>query len=112
MLLDEPTTGLDPRSKRVVQGFVADARHDEGVAVLLTTHDMDEADLLCDRLAFLAGGRMVAEGTPAQLRAHVAGPDRAAGDVDMEDVFMTLTGRSIEEDEELDLFVQQGEAEP
>jgi ABC-2 type transport system ATP-binding protein len=112
MLLDEPTTGLDPRSKRVVQGFVADARRDEGVAVLLTTHDMDEADLLCDRLAFLAGGRMVAEGTPAQLRAHVAGPDRAAGDVDMEDVFMTLTGRSIEEDEELDLFVQQGEAEP
>ncbi len=100
MLLDEPTTGLDPRSKRTVQSFISDVRRD-GVAILLTTHDMEEADQLCDRLAFLAGGRIVAEGTSEELRAHVAGSTtRNADDVDMEDVFMAFTGRSIEEDEE------------
>lgn len=101
LLLDEPTTGLDPRSKRTVQTFVAEAR-DRGVAILLTTHDMDEADLLCDRIAFLAGGRIVAEGTPEELRAEVAGNSRRTEDIDMEDVFMAFTGRSIEEDEEED----------
>ena len=98
MLLDEPTTGLDPRSKRDVQGFVAQAR-EQGVTILLTTHDMNEAELLCDRIGFLAGGALVAEGTPVELRKSVAG-DRGVEDVDMEAVFMELTGRSIEEDEE------------
>jgi ABC-2 type transport system ATP-binding protein len=100
LLLDEPTTGLDPRSKRTVQTFIAEAR-DRGVAILLTTHDMEEADLLCDRLAFLAGGRIVAEGTSRELRAQVAGTG-SVEDIDMEDVFMAFTGRSIEEDEEED----------
>jgi ABC-2 type transport system ATP-binding protein len=100
MLLDEPTTGLDPRSKRDVQSFVAEVRRDDGVAILLTTHDMEEADLLCDRIAFLAGGRIVAEGTPLELRTAVAGRERRVEDVDMEAVFMTLTGRRIEDDEE------------
>lgn len=98
MLLDEPTTGLDPRSKHEVQRFVAEARGESAVAVLLTTHDMAEAELLCDRLAFLAGGRMVAEGTPLGLRRQVAG-SRPVERVDMETVFMELTGRRIEEDE-------------
>jgi ABC-2 type transport system ATP-binding protein len=98
MLLDEPTTGLDPRSKRDVQGFVAQAR-EQGVTILLTTHDMGEAELLCDRIGFLAGGALVAEGTPFELRKSVAG-DRGVEDVDMEAVFMELTGRSIEEDED------------
>jgi ABC-2 type transport system ATP-binding protein len=100
MLLDEPTTGLDPRSKRTVQSFVSEARREEGVSILLTTHDMEEADLLCDRIAFLAGGRVVAEGTPTALRAHVARVSGSADHLDMEDVFMALTGRSIEVDEE------------
>lgn len=100
MLLDEPTTGLDPRSKRDVQGFVAEVNRDQGVAILLTTHDMDEAGLLCDRIAFLVGGRIVAEGTPLELRRAVAGPDRDVEEVDMERVFMSITGKSIEEDEE------------
>jgi ABC-2 type transport system ATP-binding protein len=98
MLLDEPTTGLDPRSKRDVQRFVADVR-DEGVTVLLTTHDMAEAELLCDRIAFLQGGRIVAEGTPFELRRLVAA-GRPVDDVDMEDVFMALTGRRLDDDEE------------
>ena len=68
--------------------------------ILLTTHDMEEADLLCDRIAFLAGGRIVAEGTSRELRAQVAGSSGSADDIDMEDVFMAFTGRSIEEDEE------------
>ncbi|MHB8451830.1 MAG: ABC transporter ATP-binding protein [Mycobacteriales bacterium] len=99
MLLDEPTTGLDPRSKRDVQRFIAEARSNAGVTILLTTHDMEEADLLCDRLSFLAGGRIVAEGTPLQLREEVAN-GRPVEAVDMEAVFMDLTGRSLEEDED------------
>jgi ABC-2 type transport system ATP-binding protein len=98
MLLDEPTTGLDPRSKRDVQRFIADVRR-EGVTILLTTHDMDEAELLCDRLAFLAGGRIVAEGTPLELRRGVA-DGRPLDLVSMETVFMELTGRSLDDDEE------------
>ncbi|HMC53013.1 MAG TPA: ABC transporter ATP-binding protein [Acidimicrobiales bacterium] len=99
LLLDEPTTGLDPRSKREVQGFISEARRHGGASILLTTHDMEEADLLCDRIAFLAAGRIVAEGTPLQLREEVAG-DRPVEETDMEAVFMELTGRSIEEDED------------
>ncbi|HXY91155.1 MAG TPA: ABC transporter ATP-binding protein [Acidimicrobiia bacterium] len=98
MLLDEPTTGLDPRSKRDVQRFVEEVRREQGVTVLLTTHDMDEAERLCDRIAFLARGRLVAEGTPLELRARVA-RRRHLDDADMETVFFELTGRDLEEDE-------------
>jgi ABC-2 type transport system ATP-binding protein len=101
MLLDEPTTGLDPRSKRDVQRFVSEVRQHDGVTILLTTHDMDEAELLCDRIGFLSGGRLVAEGTPLALRRQVA-DGRPVEEVDMEAVFMALTGRSVEEDEDSD----------
>lgn len=93
LLLDEPTTGLDPRSKREVQSFIEEARDEGGAAVLLTTHDMDEAGLLCDRMAFLAGGCIVGQGTPQELRERV-------GVADMTEVFLALTGKSLEEDEE------------
>jgi ABC-2 type transport system ATP-binding protein len=99
MLLDEPTTGLDPRSKRDVQAFVREVQRDHGATIFLTTHDMDEAEALCDRIAFLVGGRIVAEGTPLELRQQVAG-GRPVESIDMEDVFMELTGRSVEDDEE------------
>lgn len=100
MLLDEPTTGLDPRSKRDVQAFVREVRERHDATVLLTTHDMEEAELLCDRIAFLAGGRIVVEGTPMALRRSVADARREPVErVTMEAVFMELTGRSIEEDE-------------
>lgn len=100
MLLDEPTTGLDPRSKRDVQAFIREVRRDHDATILLTTHDMEEAELLCDRIAFLAGGRIAAEGTPLSLRRAVAeARERPVDEVTMEEVFMHLTGRSIEEDE-------------
>jgi ABC-2 type transport system ATP-binding protein len=99
MLLDEPTTGLDPRSKRDVQAFIQDIRRDHDCTILLTTHDMAEAELLCNRIAFIAGGRIVAEGTPLELRHRVAN-GRSVDEISMEDVFMALTGKSIEEDEE------------
>jgi ABC-2 type transport system ATP-binding protein len=101
LLLDEPTTGLDPRSKREVQSFVAEVRREQGVTILLTTHDMAEAEALCDRICFLSSGRLVAEGTPLELRKQVAA-GRPLDEVDMETVFIELTGRSIEEDEEED----------
>jgi len=98
MLLDEPTTGLDPSSKRDVQEFVLQVRNDHAATILLTTHDMDEAERLCDRIAFLAGGRIVAEGTPLELRLAVA-RGRPLNEVTMETVFLEMTGRRIEEDE-------------
>ena len=101
MLLDEPTTGLDPRSKHDVQTFIREVQREHGATILLTTHDMAEAELLCDRIAFLSGGRIVAFGTPLELRQQVAG-DRPVDSINMEMVFMELTGRSVEEDEEED----------
>jgi ABC-2 type transport system ATP-binding protein len=100
MLLDEPTTGLDPTSKRDVQEFVLQVRREHDATILLTTHDMDEAERLCDRITFLAGGRIVAEGTPLELRMQAA-RGRPIETVTMETVFHELTGRSIEEDEEV-----------
>ncbi len=99
MLLDEPTTGLDPRSKHDVQTFIREVQREHDATILLTTHDMAEAELLCDRIAFLSGGRIVAFGTPLELRQQVAG-DRPLESINMETVFMELTGRSVEEDEE------------
>jgi ABC-2 type transport system ATP-binding protein len=99
MLLDEPTTGLDPRSKRDVQAFIQEVQRDHDATILLTTHDMEEAELLCDRIAFISGGRIVAEGTPLELRRQVAG-GRDIDEIDMEDVFMEITGRDLAEDEE------------
>jgi ABC-2 type transport system ATP-binding protein len=101
MLLDEPTTGLDPRSKHDVQTFVREVQVEHDATILLTTHDMAEAEMLCDRIAFLSGGRIVAFGTPLELRQQVAG-DRPLDSINMETVFMELTGRSVEEDEEED----------
>jgi ABC-2 type transport system ATP-binding protein len=97
LLMDEPTTGLDPRSKREVQGFVRDLRIESGVTVLLSTHDLDEAERLCDRVIILDRGRILAEGTPAALRAaHGLSGDGSS----LEDVFLRLTGKSFDDDSE------------
>lgn len=100
LLLDEPTTGLDPRSKLDVQAFIEEIRTIHDTSIVLTTHDMEEADRPCDRLALLNEGRIVTEGTPAELKARVA--DRFGLPPTMHSVFMSFTGRSLDEDVEED----------
>ena len=72
IFLDEPTTGLDPRSRRTMWQIIRDLVA-EGTTILLTTQYLDEADQLADRIAVLDGGRIVAEGTPAELKAQIPG---------------------------------------
>ncbi len=83
LLLDEPTTGLDPQMRREVQDHIAGMR-EEGRAVLLATHDMAEAERLCDRIAVIAQGRIVATGAPRDLIA-------ASGAATLEDMILTQT---------------------
>ena len=97
LLLDEPTTGLDPRSKREVQAFLRELRDTHDATILLTTHDMQEAEALCDRIAILDEGRIVALDTPEGLKAHVNGSN--GHQPTLEDVFMELTGKKLVEDE-------------
>ena len=96
LLMDEPTTGLDPRSKREVQELVTSIRRDRAATVLLCTHDLDEAEVLCDRVVVIAEGRVLAEGTPAELIRRHAGVEGGT----LEDAFMRLTGKRLIEDEE------------
>jgi ABC-2 type transport system ATP-binding protein len=97
LLLDEPTTGLDPRSKLEVQAFVEQVRDEHDATIVLTTHDLDEAERLCSRIGLLNDGRLVAEGTVAELKAGMAG---TASPATLHDVFMTHTGRSLDDDVE------------
>jgi ABC-2 type transport system ATP-binding protein len=98
LLLDEPTTGLDPHSKRDVQVFVREIREAHNATVLLTTHDMAEADRLCDRIAIIHEGQIIALDTPERLKALVPSVD---GDkTTLEDVFMTLTGKALAAEKE------------
>ena len=93
LLLDEPTTGLDPRSKREVQSVVKEMRDRDGTTILLTTHDMAEAEELCDRVAIMDAGKIVALDTPAALRAMV--PPTNGRATTLEDVFLELTGKKL-----------------
>jgi ABC-2 type transport system ATP-binding protein len=95
LLLDEPTTGLDPRSKLEVQAFIEEIREQHDASIVLTTHDLDEADRLCGRIAVLNDGRVVAEDTPDGLRELVASRGEAPT---LHAVFMTYTGRSLDDD--------------
>jgi ABC-2 type transport system ATP-binding protein len=95
LLLDEPTTGLDPRSKREVQAVVKEMRDADGTTILLTTHDMTEAEALCDRVAILDAGKIVALDTPAALCAMV--PPANGRPTTLEDVFLELTGKKLVE---------------
>ena len=100
LLLDEPTTGLDPRSKLDVQAFIEDVRTNHDTSIVLTTHDLDEADRLCDRIAVLNDGRVVAQDTPAGLKRLVA--EAHGQEPTLHNVFMTYTGRSLDDDVEED----------
>ena len=96
LLLDEPTTGLDPRSKLDVQTFIEELRDTHDATIVLTTHDLAEADRLCDRIAIINDGRIVAEDTPEALKVLVAG--QYGQPPTLESVFMTFTGRSLDDD--------------
>jgi ABC-2 type transport system ATP-binding protein len=98
LLLDEPTTGLDPRSKLDVQAFIEELRATHDATIVLTTHDLDEAERLCGRITILDGGRTVAEDSPTGLIASEA--VRTGTETRLHDVFMTYTGRSLDEDVE------------
>jgi lipooligosaccharide transport system ATP-binding protein len=88
VVLDEPTTGLDPQARRGVWDVLAGLRA-QGVTLLLTTHYMEEAARLCDRLVIMEGGRIVDEGAPGELTARHAQPD-------LEGVFLHLTGHALD----------------
>jgi ABC-2 type transport system ATP-binding protein len=100
LLLDEPTTGLDPRSKLDVQSFIEDLRATHDASIVLTTHDLAEAERLCHRITVLDAGRVVAEETPLGLIADEA--RRTGKAATLHDVFMTYTGRSLDDDVEED----------
>ena len=94
VLLDEPTTGLDPKSRRDVQEFVLELRDVHDATIILTTHDMPEAERLCDRIAFIEGGTFVAEGTAQELR------DRVGPGATLEDAFLQLAGEDLNREAE------------
>lgn len=90
VFLDEPTVGLDPVAKHSVWDRLRDLRTRFGTTVLLTTHEMDEAEALCERIAIMHQGRLVALGTPEELKS-------ATGqDATMDDVFVHYTGKAID----------------
>ena len=89
VFLDEPTEGLDPRARGGIWDALDRLRERLGVTVLLTTHYMEEADRLCDRLGIIDGGTVVVEGTPAELKASV-------GSGSLEDVYLHYTGHAFE----------------
>jgi ABC-2 type transport system ATP-binding protein len=96
LLLDEPTTGLDPRSKLDVQDFIEEVRETHDTTIVLTTHDLEEAERLCDEITIIDSGRIVAEDTPAGLIASAS--TRLGRPATLWDVFMAYTGRSLDDD--------------
>jgi len=96
LFLDEPTTGLDPQSRRQLWNVLARFR-EAGGTVLLTTHYMDEAETLCDRVAIVDQGHVIAEDTPKNLISALAKPKVVVHEGTLEDVFMSLTGRHLRE---------------
>ena len=88
LFLDEPTIGLDPAARREIWQGLQDLNRQTGTALFITTHDMEEAETLCDRVAIMLHGSVIREGAPLQLRADV-GPHAT-----LEDVFITASGSS------------------
>jgi ABC-2 type transport system ATP-binding protein len=93
LLLDEPTTGLDPRSKLEVQEFIKEVRQVHDATILLCTHDLDEAQVLADRVGILADGELIALGTVDELTARYRVET-------LEQAFFAATGRALGDDEE------------
>ncbi len=92
LFLDEPTVGLDPMARHAVWERVSQLRAEYGTTILLTTHYMDEADQLCDRVAFMHLGRVTALGTPGDLKRSIGGNGTT-----LDDVFAHFTGGALDE---------------
>jgi len=90
LFLDEPTVGLDPTARRLVWERLEALREQAGTTILVTTHQMEEAERQCDRIAIMDRGRIAAEGSPSELRARF-------GVAALEDVFTAATGGRLEE---------------
>ncbi|GAB3890319.1 hypothetical protein GCM10027612_34320 [Microbispora bryophytorum subsp. camponoti] len=90
LFLDEPTTGLDPQSRANLWDHLRRLRERDGLTVFLTTHYLEEADALCDRVLIIDHGRIVAEGTPDELKSE-------HGARTLDDVFLAVTGRELRE---------------
>ena len=101
IFLDEPTTGLDPQARRNLWDLILDIRK-QGTTVIITTHYMDEAEVLCDRVAIIDNGKIIAIDSPAKLIDDLVdtGFERPVQvkKANLEDVFINLTGYSIRED--------------
>jgi ABC-2 type transport system ATP-binding protein len=102
LFLDEPTTGLDPQARRHMWGVIRRIR-EEGRTVVLTTHYMEEAEELCDRVAIMDGGRIIALDTPQALVDGLIGrgfrKERVERLANLEDVFIDMTGHDLREDD-------------
>ena len=92
LVLDEPTTGLDPQSRHQIWDEIKGLK-DSGTTIVLTTHYMEEAALLCDRLVIIDSGRIIERGSPAELIKRHMGDGKGS----LEDVFLKLTGRHLRE---------------
>lgn len=99
--LDEPTTGLDPQARRHLWDLIEKVR-DKGISVVLTTHYMDEAEILCDRIAVMDNGKIVAEDTPKNLIKALLGrgfkKKQVVEQANLEDVFIDLTGKGLRDE--------------
>jgi len=95
LFLDEPTTGLDPQAKRNLWNLVQDL-NEEGMTIVLTTHNMEEAEYLCSRIAIMDKGSIIAQDTPQQLILEYAPePNETPTQGNIEDVFLALTGHGL-----------------
>jgi ABC-2 type transport system ATP-binding protein len=99
LFLDEPTTGLDPQARRQLWDLIGEFKG-KGRTILLTTHYMEEAEILCDRVAIVDHGKVIALGTPLELMGSVDMPPREPRPhaATLEDVFVALTGRHLRDD--------------
>jgi ABC-2 type transport system ATP-binding protein len=95
VLLDEPTTGLDPKSRQTVQDAILELKHKHGATILITSHDMTEIERVCDRVAFLNKGTIVKQGTISELKASI---NENVCLTSLEDVFIKLTGQEVIEE--------------
>jgi ABC-2 type transport system ATP-binding protein len=96
LFLDEPTVGLDPVARKAMWELVKQLRTDYGSTIFLTTHFMEEADTLCDRLAIMHQGQVVVKGTPSELKDSISHLNHATGDrPTLDDVFIHYTGDEL-----------------